>query len=509
MGETWSNTAVQLTEYVPNIVGALAILVVGWIVAALVASGVRRILLHTSFGERLGQWLTGKEGRKRVDIENTASRIVYYLLLVLVFVAFLQALRLTLATEPLNEMLTQVFMYLPNLVGAIILLLAAWVVATIMRLLVLKLADITKLDKRIDREFESEETPVISETLSEVVYWLVIIVFLPAVLGALGLEGILEPVREAVQHALTYLPNVFAAVLVLGAGWIAARVLRRATARLSSSAGVDRVSERVGLQETMGEKPLSQTIGLIVYVLVLIPVLIAALNALKIDSVTEPASNMLNIILQALPAIFAASLILVISYLIARIVSGLVTTGLSGVGFDKLPARVGLWREPQKGEKTPSQIAGWATLLAIMLFAAIEAANVLNFSGVEQLLAQITEIFGAVLFGLAIFLVGVILANAAGSAVARSNIPQNNIATFATKAAILVLTGAVALRQMGIANEIIILGFGLFFGAIAVGMAIAFGVGGRAVAARKLEEWTQAFEQEGKSKGSSSKSSKS
>ncbi|MFW5997128.1 MAG: mechanosensitive ion channel, partial [Lentisphaeria bacterium] len=273
------------------------------------------------------------------------------------------------------------------------------------------------------------------------------------------------------------------------------RVLRRGSSSIAESAGADNLSEKAGLQRTLGGKPISQTIGLIVYVLVLIPVLIAALNALKIESVTAPASNMLNIILQALPAIFAAGIILLISYLISRIVAGLVTSVLSSIGFDGLPARLGLWREPQEGEKTPSQVLGWITLIVIMLFAAIEAANVLGFGGVQQLLVQMTEILGHVLFGLAIFLTGIVIANAAGTAVSRSNIPQHKVATFATKASILVLTGAVALRQMGLANEIIVLGFGLFFGAIAVGTAIAFGVGGRDIAARKLEEWTQDIEE--------------
>jgi hypothetical protein len=54
-----------------------------------------------------------------------------------------------------------------------------------------------------------------------------------------------------------------------------------------------------------------------------------------------------------------------------------------------------------------------------------------------------------------------------------------------------VLAAAVALRQMGFANEIIALAFGLSLGAIAVAVAIAFGLGGRDLAARKLQEWEE------------------
>jgi hypothetical protein len=55
--------------------------------------------------------------------------------------------------------------------------------------------------------------------------------------------------------------------------------------------------------------------------------------------------------------------------------------------------------------------------------------------------------------------------------------------------AILVLGGAVALRQMGLANEIINLAFGLLLGAVALATGLAFGLGGREVAGEELRDW--------------------
>jgi hypothetical protein len=51
-----------------------------------------------------------------------------------------------------------------------------------------------------------------------------------------------------------------------------------------------------------------------------------------------------------------------------------------------------------------------------------------------------------------------------------------------------------ALRQIGVANEIINLAFGLLLGAIAVAAALAFGLGGREVAGRQLQQWVAAAE---------------
>lgn len=488
MTSTIDATLTKLMGYLPNLAGAILILIVGWLFALALAAGVRQLLKRTSLGKNMVKWLASEERAEEIDADRVVSKIVFYFILVLVLVAFLQALGLTLAAEPLNEMLRRVFAYLPRLVGAVLLVVVAWMVATIIRAVIRKLASASKLDERLGSE-EMKEAPV-SNTLAEVVYWLVIVIFLPAIAGALGLEGFIEPIRNAVDRFLSYLPHLFGAVLILLAGWIGARILQRMATKLFSSLGTDRLSEETGLKGIFGKENLSETLGVIIYVLVLIPVLIAALNALKLEAVTQPASNMLNLILQALPSIFAAVLILVISYIIARVICGLATEVLRGVGFDRLPAHIGIWHEPQEGEKSPSEIAGWVALVLIMLFATIEAANVLGFTEVGELVSELTVIVGHILFGLAILTVGLWLANISGRTIRSSKLQQAGLVATVAKAAILGLTGAVALRQMGLANEIIVLAFGLLLGSIAVAAAIAFGIGGRTVAAEKLEQWT-------------------
>ena len=59
--------------------------------------------------------------------------------------------------------------------------------------------------------------------------------------------------------------------------------------------------------------------------------------------------------------------------------------------------------------------------------------------------------------------------------------------------AILVFATAMALRQMGLANEIVNLAFGLLFGAFAVAFALAFGLGGREPAQKEVERFFQAL----------------
>ena len=106
----------------------------------------------------------------------------------------------------------------------------------------------------------------------------VFLLFLPAVLGALELQGLLEPVQGMINQILGFLPNIFAAGLILAVGWFVARIVQQIVTNLLAAIGADQLSKRVGLAPVLGKQQLSGLLGLVVYVLILIPVLIAAIS---------------------------------------------------------------------------------------------------------------------------------------------------------------------------------------------------------------------------------------
>ncbi|MBN1890526.1 MAG: mechanosensitive ion channel [Thermoflexales bacterium] len=480
----------QILQYIPNLLWALAILVGGWIVALILSSIVRGALRRTTLDNRLANWIAGGAPAKPIEIEQQIATGVFYLAMLFVLVAFFQVLGLTVITEPLNRFLNQIFQYAPRVLGASVLLLIAWVVASALRILVTRMLAAAKLEERLSSQagLEGQRMPV-AETLGNTLYWLVFLLFLPAVLSALDLQGLLTPVQGMIDQILGFLPNIFAAGLILLVGWFVARIAQKIVSNLLAAVGTDQLSERVGLAPVLGEQKLSGVLGLIVYVLILIPVLIAALNALALEAITGPASNMLDAIMRAIPAIFAAVLLLAIAYLVGRVVSGLITNVLTGLGFNAILARLGLSRQQAVGERTPSEILGYLILVAIMLFATVEASRLLGFALLAELVAQFITFASQVILGLVIFAIGLYLANLADQAIRASQAAQAGLLALAARIAILVLAGAMALRQMGLANEIITMAFGLLLGAIAVAAALAFGLGGRDLAARELEQW--------------------
>ena len=492
----WGKVWADVVAMVPSILGAVAVLVVGWLLALVLASLVRKLLGRTRIDDRIAYWLSGEEGgaREHPSSERWAAAIVFYVVLLFALVAAFQVLGLTVVTRPLNELLSSIVGFIPRALAAGLLLLAAWLVATLVRTVLRRALSVLRLEERLG---EGEEAPKegaspISKPLADIAYWLVFLLFLPAVVGALGLRGLFAPVDNMVGKVLGYLPNLFSAAIILVVGWVIARILRRIVAQLLAAAGADRLAERTGVAKALGERPLSGVLGLVVYVLVLIPVLIAALNALAIEAVTAPASEMLAALLSAIPAALGAAVIVFVAYLFGRLVADLVRRLLESVGFDDALARVGIAKADAEGTRRPSAAVGYIVLVGIMLLATTEALRMLRFDSVAGLVVGVTELGGRVLLGLAIIALGLYLGHLASKAIHKSNVIHAAPLAVAAKVGIVVFAAAAGLRQMGVANEIINLAFGLTLGAVAVATAIAFGLGGRDVAGRQLQKWIEA-----------------
>lgn len=500
----------------PNLIGAFAVLIIGWLIALIVSSIVGKALHKTDLDEKIAGKVLGAEKAGSMQPQKWITKIVYYVLLFFVFVAFFQVLGLTLVAGPFNQLLNIVFAYIPKLFAALVLAIIAWIIAVVLKKVVLRVLQSAKVDESLGSKAGLGKADMpLSQTIAEIVFFLVLLLFLPMILNALALGGLLEPLQLMIAKMLGFLPNLLAAAIILIIGWLLARILQKIVTNLLAAMGSERLSQKVGLDKVLGKAGLAGLIGLVVYILILIPVLIAALQALAIDAITAPVSAMLARMLAILPNLFAAAAVLAVAYVLGKIISELAANLLEGMGFDGIWERLGLCRagegaglaggaggeggagEPGSatspaaggGKRTPSQIVGLIIIAAIMLFALIEAANMLQMSMLADIIFEFTVFAGHVLMGLIILAIGIYLGNLAFNAVLSSGMSSSKLPAQAARIAILVFASAMALRQMGLANEIINMAFGLLLGAIAVAVALAFGLGGRDAAAEEIRKW--------------------
>jgi hypothetical protein len=450
-----------------------------------------------------------------MNTEKLVGDIVFWLIFLFAVLAFLNALNLTVVAQPLNNVLNQILAFVPKLASAAALAAVAWLIATAVKTIVTRTAG--TLMPAMSRRLAVGENQVLpSETLGNALYWFVFLFFLPLILDVLDLRGPLAPVQNLLNDILSALPNIFKAALIGIVGWFVARIVRELVTNLLAAAGTERLAARIGLNRAAPGQSLSGLLGTIVYLMVLIPTAVAALDALQIPAISRPATSMLQQVLNTIPQILTAAGILAVAYVVSQFIGDLVTNLLSGLGFNNIfralglntlhdstistppPAASGVPTTrgtivPSTNKQTPSEVAGLVARIGVMLVAAVAATGVLGIPSLTALVDGLLIISGQVLSGIVVFAIGLYLANLAQRVVSSSGTQQSQVLGQIARLAIITFVGAMALQQMGIAASIVNLAFGLLLGAIAVAAAISFGLGGRDVASEQLRDWLTGF----------------
>lgn len=488
---------------VGDLVITLGVLAAAFGLALVVAVLLRRLLSRLGLREGVAVRLRsavrvvlGPERVAQLDVDRLASRILFWGLLILVAAAIASVVPFGSVGGASGELLDRVMGLLAQLGRALLLLVTAWILAAILRRAVRAALDLAGVDDRLEESGGEGRPSRLSHTVPEAVYWIVLLLFLPSVLRALDLEGVLLPIETIVDEVVRFLPNVLGAVIILLAGWLLARIVKAMVVNLMTVLGLDRGAERLGVRRVLGSRSPSAVVGGLAYLLVLFPVILTGLDRLGLAVITGPATDVLGRVLGAVPLVLVAAGLLLTAYIVGRVISNLVRDLLRESGFDHLLTRMGLSGAAPPEELAASNIVRVLLLALIMVVAAIEAASLIGFDNAAGLLTRLLEFAGHVFLGLVFLAVGVVLSSFAARAISAGSLPQARLLGLLARIGILLFTTAVGLEQMGIANEIIELAFGIVLGAVAVAFAVAFGLGGRDAAARQIERWRAQLDDE-------------
>jgi Conserved TM helix len=375
--------------------------------------------------------------------------------------------------------------WVPKIFSALIILLLAHLIAKAVKWGMA--AIINQLPFARTANAGAEKTETLGARLGEIGYWLVWLTGLIAVLNILGLTQVVAPLNRLVAGFFAFLPNVVGAGILFFIGWVVAMVARKVVASTVAAFDVGSLSQKVGFN--LDSQGLAKAAGQITFVMIIVPMAIAGLQALQISAISDPAVKVLGQILDTFPKLIGATIVLGVAFVIARWIGGLIEETLPTIGFDNSLKKLGLFADAQDGEAPATKAVSWIATTAIMLFAAIEAAKMLNFEAGSAIFMQILALGGKVLFGGLIIAAGAGIANIIANALKASGGETAGVAASIAKTATIALSVAMGLRFMGLADDIINMAFGLILGAAAFAIAIAFGWGGRDTAAKLLEKW--------------------
>lgn len=366
---------------------------------------------------------------------------------------------------------------------AVLLLILAFIVAAIARNIAHKVMEavFAKRGGEVSDEVKAQRTDI-ANLIGNIVYAIVFMLFLPGALDKLGVSSVSSPISSMVSKFLNYLPNLIAAVLVIIFGVFLAKLVKQVLALALKKTKVDTLQERAGITSTNGTG-ISDIISNLAYVVVLVLFVVAALQILNLESISAPATEMVNTLFSYIPNIFAALVLVAFGAFLANLVSKLLDNVLKGTGVDATVSKA----LPNNTTVTFSTLVSKLVLVLINVFFVVSALNVLNIEVLSNVGNAVIAYLPNVVAAALIAVIAWIGSDKVGEVMLKANPSATSLANV-VKVLILVLAAFMILTQLGIAKDIVNNLFSYLVIAAAAAFALAFGLGGKEWAAKKLEE---------------------
>lgn len=201
-----------------------------------------------------------------------------------------------------------------------------------------------------------------------------------------------------------------------------------------------------------------------------------------------------------IPAMLGALIILFAGYLLAKLIEQGTERLLHRIRLNQALERGGVMEAVERGGAhfNPTKVIG-KTLFWILMFGVIMVAA--TALGMESLAGVFTELVGylpSLMAAIVIMIAGIVLGRFTGGLIMASAGAVQGAPTLARvgRLGVIMLSVFMALQELGIATDIVTTAFAILFGAVALGLALAFGLGNRDLAGQITREWYQRYRAE-------------
>ncbi len=215
------------------------------------------------------------------------------------------------------------------------------------------------------------------------------------------------------------------------------------------------------------------------------------ITAIAPMSVSDSLQKGLDSIVEFLPRLLGALIILLLGYVIARIIKAVVTKALQKAGVDKHleTSDAGKYVDKVMPGASPSNGIGRVVFWLVFVFFLFSAIGALKIPALTTFMNQVLSYLPNIIAAIIIFVIAAVIAGAVGAGVAKlmGDTPTGKIVATVVPALVMVIASFMILEQLQIAPEIVRIAFAATVFALALGLALAFGLGGRPVAQQMLE----------------------
>ena len=333
----------------------------------------------------------------------------------------------------------------------------------------------------------------IGKSISKAFFWVLWLIFILIGLSQFPLMSeALEPIQGMLTGVWGYLPQLAVGAIVLVVGTGLAKVVKEAASSTLEAAQVDNLASRFGFAgaDDTPSNGIARGIGGLLSAIVLIFSGITAIGIWDIPGISGPVSEMLQTVLNYIPNVITAALALAIAVFIGRFVSNLIQNTLPALGVDNSLKALGSLDGTSASNVVPSKVIANVSFIGIVLMGLTAAMSALNIPALTDVFETLLAVGGRVVLGAIIIGAGLFIANFISKIVTETS---GELAGKIIKYTSILIFTFMGLRSMELGEEIIDTAFSYGLGAAAfaagVGGALAFGLGGREWAGKKLAKW--------------------
>jgi hypothetical protein len=194
-----------------------------------------------------------------------------------------------------------------------------------------------------------------------------------------------------------------------------------------------------------------------------------------------------------LPRLIVMLILAFLGWVVAYLAKVVLRSLLRLIKFDKLSETAGASQLLTKADmpsatEVLSRFVFWVAWVGFILL----GVSVLGILGLQEYIARFFTFLPRLFVAMFLMFLGLLAASffsrAALLAAVNSNMPSPRVLSSAVRSIIIVFVLSIVFEELGIAEQTMLVAFGIAFGALMLGLAIAFGIGGRDLAKRFLEE---------------------
>lgn len=307
-----SEMAASFWRAIPDVVSAIILLIVAFVVAAIVKGLVTKILKAVKAEKFLN-----KLGIKDTATDSSVTfvaKLAYFITFLLFLPGVLDKLGMQSVSTPITSMVNSFLSFVPKLVGAGIVIAVGMFIANIIRELLIPVLKAIKVDALQDKAgIEAADSASFSTIIANVIYGVIVLVVITSALDQLDIVAISAPANAVVTAIFNAIPSVLAAILIIAVGVFIAKLVGKLLESLLAGVGADSLIEKVtGNAEK--KLALSKILGNVVkYVLVII-FLVQGINVLNLPVLTEVGAAIIGY----MPAVLSAVLIIAVGLFAAH-----------------------------------------------------------------------------------------------------------------------------------------------------------------------------------------------